>query len=252
MQRATPQWPLSIPIYEPMRYWFSGLEYHELPELARDFLQDMITNHYQPRQKLQRLIEHKHRELAIGLALSLQGNDGGLVRLRHQARSSFVSLSQCQSREVETGVAESRVRDEHRIKEVLEVLIPHRKQILDDFMVRFDALIWYELKPTENQMPKQEQESYRGARCKPILEGTYLALGVLDRKMMSLPDGWGFGKENEPILGSKGGLEREIRSRSRLVKHLEHAAPSANFKWEKVGGSPKDPFINLNNHTSRW
>lgn len=247
MQRARPEWLISIPIYEPMRYWFSGLEYHELPELAREFLQDLIPNHYQPRHKLQHLIDQKHRKLAVGLALSLQGNDGGLVRLRHQARSSFVSLSQSQA-----DVAEEKVRDEKRIQEVLEVLIPHRKQILDDFMVRFDALVWCELKPAENRMAKEEQDIYRNARCKPVIDGTNLALRVLDRKMMSLPDGWGFGKENGPMGSSQENSEQNDDSGSKPEKYLEQPELIGVWKHKGVGEAPRNnPLGNLNNRTDR-
>jgi hypothetical protein len=194
-------WPISLPIYTPANYWFFALGYEKLPSVACSFLDDLSTK-YEFRD-LGLYVKNKRRQLAESLQSNLRGNDEGLVRLRHQARRTYIELlsdgfsSESQRRRTRSKkelpverILEQRRRDGQRLRDVLEQLIRERIGILDDFMTKFDALVWWEMQSVANVMLEASQARHRNAACKPLIDGVNHDLKDLDRTAMGFEDDW--------------------------------------------------------------
>lgn len=84
--------------------------------------------------------------------------------MRHESRRAYLSLLRAGKGDVVPAarVLEERYQDGRRTKDVLEALVSERRQIMVDFMIRFDALIWFEMKPVDDMMSQAEQIKYEG------------------------------------------------------------------------------------------
>ncbi|KAH7888913.1 hypothetical protein F5I97DRAFT_1856505 [Phlebopus sp. FC_14] len=161
----------TAPVYEPSAYTYTNYPSNELPLLAQHYLADIAkppSSHHTPD-----IIKHEREKLSSALMRSLIKNNIALVEKYHEVNeysqaSPPVSPSP-------TWEEEASKRDEERLFEVLNVLLPQRQRILEDFIVKFDVLVWLDVDGREDYT-EQDWQTYRNALLFPILEQTRCAL----------------------------------------------------------------------------
>lgn len=167
-----------LPIYEPSPYRFSGCAADELPLLARYYLGD-VAKILPGMATGQEGIEQKCAELTLALFRSLQGTDIALVEHRQAARKM---APRRHTETIEVWHQRVMASDKCRLNEVVGVLLPERQTLLDEFMVKFDALLWLQME--KSGWSAQEQQDHRDRLVAPILEYTNQALQALDEAVM--------------------------------------------------------------------
>lgn len=173
----------AVPIYEPSPYVFSGLTLDQLPLLARYYLAD-IAEVLPPALYEPELLAARRSQLALALFRSLQGVDMALVERRQDARRT---AAQRPDETVEQWRQRTEEQDRERIETVVDVLLPERQILLDEFMIKLDTLVWVEMEGQTGSSRRsvQEQQVYRDEICAPILEYTNKALIALDEAVMA-------------------------------------------------------------------
>ena len=90
------------------------------------------------------------------LCRTLEGNTMALVQARRNAKRASLELVPS------SPVDHMRMDDARRVTEVIAVLLPERERMMDDFVGKFDALVWLELATSNKQeMSIEEQQRYR-------------------------------------------------------------------------------------------
>lgn len=163
------------PAYVPEPYSLAGVEFSVLPEEIKQFLATEFgvtkDNIESPRQNL--LLTWR--------------------RLEDQLRDDIV-LSNCAFIEVKTAAERTRrevwwrpfkdiqAADQRRAWHVLNVLLPARERVLDNFVEKTDALVWLELQSTNlgRQMSTKEQEVYRDRKISRLIERTAKPVDVVN------------------------------------------------------------------------
>ncbi|KDQ54288.1 hypothetical protein JAAARDRAFT_38446 [Jaapia argillacea MUCL 33604] len=176
--------PFNIPIYQPSPYSYSGLKLHELPLLAQHYLETIETPHSALDVSF---IQSKISELSVALFRSLQGVDIAMVERRHEARMISDRVQRSPTKATFERATHLAVRrDEERIGEILNVLLPERQSILDEFMIKFDTLVWLQMegRGEGENLSVEKQMQDRDRMCAPVLEYTHQALLALDKDVM--------------------------------------------------------------------
>ena len=168
--------PFSVPVYEPFPYALSGLAFLQLPARIQHYL--VTAKLVPPHVRGLNSVEDELSRISIALFRSLKGTDIALVEKRHET----VAMS----REYEAGPSHSADRyaaaDESRLREVLGNLLPEREGLFNDYMIKFDALIWLDQQRHKHYTPEDWQR-HRDARLEPILDYTSRALVALDESV---------------------------------------------------------------------
>ncbi|KAH7923158.1 hypothetical protein BV22DRAFT_1093424 [Leucogyrophana mollusca] len=164
-------------IYVPSPYAFTGLSFLELPPLVQHYLTNVARLVPSGNCDVDALQDERSR-LSLALFRGLQGVDIALVDKRHEAYAAF--------RESAGNISPSAAwfeiaakQDEERIKEILGVLLPERQRILDEFMLKFDSLVWLDTEGHED-FGVNDWQAYRDSLCEPVLDYTHRALRALD------------------------------------------------------------------------
>ncbi|KAG1752854.1 hypothetical protein EDB19DRAFT_1627767 [Suillus lakei] len=171
--------PFSVPIYEPLPYVLSGLSFAQLPLYTQRYLSD-IAKLVPPHAHGLNTITAERSIISTLLSRSLEGNDIALVRQRREATNM--------GRDYEQGIPFQNhaqwhaAAQEMRLQTVLGVLLPQRGRILDEFMIKFDALVWLDQEGRQNYTPGDWQR-YRDALLTPILDRTSDQLVALDESV---------------------------------------------------------------------
>lgn len=147
--------PFKAPKYEASDYAFSGLSFDELPDHARSYLANVIKI----TSPCKVTYDHLFRgfmDLSKGLRDSLAGNDKALIKLKNEARRKSI----CGSLEPTPATEKENLA---RLQHVLGVLLPKRQTILDNFVQKWDALVWLEIEgmPAEGRPVPEQQQQYR-------------------------------------------------------------------------------------------
>jgi hypothetical protein len=122
--------------------------------------------------------------ISMALLSSLLGNDMVLAELRHEAI--------IMARDLARGIPPQASAHWHaevenyRIEKVLGTLLPERELIFNEFMIKFDALVWLDQQGRENYTPEDWQR-YRDMLLNPILDYTSKQLVALDRLVRNRP-----------------------------------------------------------------
>lgn len=168
--------PFSVPVYEPLPYALSGLSFTQLPVCTQRYLLD-VAKLVPPHAPDVNSISVERLIISMALFPSLIGNDMNLVDLRREAIAM--------ARDLAKGVppqasAQWHVEVENRrLQKVLGILLPERELIFNEFMIKFDALVWLDQQGREDYTPEDWQR-HRNALLKPILDYTSKQLVVLD------------------------------------------------------------------------
>ncbi|KAI0312243.1 hypothetical protein OF83DRAFT_1176833 [Amylostereum chailletii] len=151
--------------YTPYPYRFSNIPFHELPASAQRYLFSINSG---PLVPLHALLPTLHAHLVHDLARALQDSDTALVYLRREA--SLATLP-------------DRRKDAERLAKVVHVLLPARKRVLENFITRFDTLVWLEcevLRPLGTPATRDGQRRFRDRVLLPLLQLTTRVLVALD------------------------------------------------------------------------
>jgi hypothetical protein len=164
------------PVYEPLPYALSGLNFTQLPDCTQQYLQEAKLA--PPHAPDANFISAEHLNITTTLSSSLIKNDLDLVELRLK---TVVMAS-----DLETGIPsrDDLLRDvlaaqECRLQKLLGDVLPERELIFNAFMIKFDALVWLDQQGREHYTPEDWQR-YRDALLKPILYHTSQQLVALD------------------------------------------------------------------------
>jgi hypothetical protein len=169
---------ISVPIYEPSPYALWGLRFDELPVACQEYLTSI---QFQTTIPLSLIAQHR-RLIAEEFWRSIQGVDMALVAKFIEARQlAAVPCHKHHSPEHYKTIVE---RDQSRVEEVVNVLLPERQRHYDRFMDKFDALLWLETWLTVNKegISKKEEIKRRDMLCTPILEHASETLRSLGEK----------------------------------------------------------------------
>jgi hypothetical protein len=175
--------PFSAPVYEAPPYTLSGLSFTQLPVHTQRYLLD-IAKLVPPHALDVNSISAERSIISMALFLSLIGNDMSLVDQRHEAIAM--------ARDLERGIPPQASAQWHleaensRLQNIFGTLLPERELILNEFMIKFDALVWLDQQGRENHTPEDWQR-YRDALLKPILDHTSKRLIALDKVVRHRP-----------------------------------------------------------------
>lgn len=171
--------PFSVPVYQPLPYALSNLTFHELPLLTQHYLG--TAKLVPPHARGLNSIEDERSRISLALFRSLKGNDIALVELRHEA----AAMSRKQEARASPSAAWNAAavqRQEARLQEVLGVLLPERELLFNEYLTKFDALIWLDQAGREHYTPEDWQMD-RDARLRSILDYTSRALIAMDESV---------------------------------------------------------------------
>lgn len=201
--------PFKAPTYEASEYVFSGLSFDELPDQARSYLANEIGVTSTSRMTYNHFV-HGFVELSRQLRTCLEGNDRALIGLKNEVRRKSI----CGSLEPTVATEEENLA---RLQHVLEVLLPERQAILDNFVQKWDALIWLEIEgmPQEGRPPHEQQQRYRNDSLERVFEMANESTSELDEKLLREEM-----QEMSKLFVSKGGVEERGRTTSRKRKLL--------------------------------
>ncbi|KAG1777794.1 hypothetical protein EV702DRAFT_1101006 [Suillus placidus] len=203
--------PFSVPVYEPLPYALSGLSFTQLPLYTQRYLRN-IAKSVSPHAPDVNSISVERSIISMGLFPSLLGNDMNLVDLRHEAIAM--------ARDLERGIPPQASAQWHaamekwRLQKVFGTLLPERELIFNQFMIKFDALLWLDQEGRENYTPEDWQR-YRDALLKPILDNTSKQLVALDKSFRNLPVNSGYNYRVPSLPYLPFGLSRRGRDASR-------------------------------------
>ncbi|EGO00472.1 hypothetical protein SERLA73DRAFT_181080 [Serpula lacrymans var. lacrymans S7.3] len=177
------------PIYEPHAYAYAGLAFSQLPTIAQHYL-TTVARLMPPAAYDPSAIHEERSRLSLSLFRSLQGIDIAMVEKRQEAYSIAKLGDTSPTHEwYETALQ----KDQERLHEVFNVLLPERERTLDEFMIKFDALVWLDVDGHEDFSLEQWQE-HRNNLSTPILNYTGQALVALDsavsKKNVEGDDNW--------------------------------------------------------------
>lgn len=175
--------PFSVPVYEPLPYALSGLSFTRLPMYTQRYLLDIAKSTPPHTPKVNPVLDERSI-ISLALSMNLIGNDIALVNLRHETITM--------ARDLERGIPPQASAQWHlaaqnkRLQTVLGTLLPERELIFNEFMIKFDALVWLDQEGRENHTPEDWQR-YRNALLKPILDHTSEQLVARDEYVRNLP-----------------------------------------------------------------
>ncbi|KIK37581.1 hypothetical protein CY34DRAFT_810201 [Suillus luteus UH-Slu-Lm8-n1] len=164
------------PVYEPLRYALSGLDFTQLPVCTQQYLQEAKLA--PPHAPDVNVISAERLKISMALSSSLIKNDMALVELRLE---TVVMAS-----DLETGIPsqddlqrDALAAQECRLQKLLGNVLPERELIFNAFIIKFDALVWVDQQGREHYTPEDWQR-HRDELLKPILDNTSQQLVALD------------------------------------------------------------------------
>lgn len=224
--------PFSVPVYEPLPYTLSGLTFLQLPPPTQRYL--VMVKLVPPHAPDLNTIEDERSRISLALFRSLKGTDIALVELRHET----VAMS----RELEAGASPSAARyaaavqrQETRLKEVLGVLLPERELLFNEYLIKFDALIWLDQEGRENYT-LEDWQRHRDARLRPILDYTSRALVALDESVTkrTMTTGYTWKTPRSPFPASfRSPCTGASRPRSNTLTARGKEGPNAEGEWPR-------------------
>src|SRR6267154_4672458 len=131
--------PFSVPVYQPLPYALAGLTFMQLPLLTQRYLG--MAKLVPPHARDLNSIEDERSRISVALFRSLKGTDIRLVDLRHETVAMVHELERGISPSADLHAATVQ-RQDARLQEVLGILLPERELIFNEYLVRFDALVW--------------------------------------------------------------------------------------------------------------
>lgn len=199
--------PFSVPVYEPLPYVLSGLSFTQLPVCTQQYL--LNAKLVPPHAPDVNSISAERLIISMALFPSLTGNDMSLVESRHEAT--------IMARDLERGILPQATpqwhveAQERRLQNVFGIFLPERELIFNEFMIKFDALVWLDQQGRGHYTPEDWQR-YRDALLQPILDYTSEQLVALDKVVRNRP---AFIRYNHRLPYSPFGPSRAIRGRAR-------------------------------------
>ncbi|KAG0700821.1 hypothetical protein DFH29DRAFT_929844 [Suillus ampliporus] len=166
--------PFSVPVYEPLPYALSGLTFPELPLRTQLYLVEMARL-VPPHAHGVNSIENERSRISKALYRSLKGTDIALVDLRHEAATMARYLKGSTSPPAHWHV----IAQETRLQQVTGVLLPERELLINEYMIKFDALVWLDQQGREDYT-SEDWQRHRDALLKPVLDHTSAALVAMD------------------------------------------------------------------------
>jgi hypothetical protein len=164
------------PVYEPLSYALSGLDFTQLPVCTQQYLQQAKL--VPPHVPNVNIISAERLNISMALSSSLIKNDMDLVELRLE---TVVMAS-----DLETDIPsqddlqrDALTAQESRLQKLLGDVLPERELIFNAFMIKFDALVWVDQQGREHYTPEDWQR-HRDELLKPILNNTSQQLVALD------------------------------------------------------------------------
>ncbi|KIJ68075.1 hypothetical protein HYDPIDRAFT_83455 [Hydnomerulius pinastri MD-312] len=213
--------PFSVPVYQPAPYTYAGLEFQQLPIIAQHYLADvarlMPPVAYNPDPDS---IPNQRWFLAEALFRSLRGIDIALVHKRLEAYQASREAELSPSLSV---IEDASKKDEKRIFEVLGVLMPERQRTLDEFVLKFDALVWLDAEGHEH-FTRENWQAFRDSLLTPILESTGRQLQKLDEAI------------------AKEYTERDAELKIKEQQPVMPVTPSDSDNWRAGPRTPKHEF----------
>ncbi|GJE89990.1 hypothetical protein PsYK624_061090 [Phanerochaete sordida] len=150
-------------IYVPSPYSLTNISFEELPHLAQHYLTDVLSISA-PHAMTPGQIETEMSRLCAQLCRALEGNTMALVQARRQADLACLDAEPRSPVDLDADNAQ-------RVLEVLGILLPERERLMDDFVGRFDALVWLDLsQPREEPLSIEQQKKYRDEH--PLFQAT--------------------------------------------------------------------------------
>ncbi|KAG2154350.1 uncharacterized protein EDB93DRAFT_1061433, partial [Suillus bovinus] len=165
----------SVPVYEPLPYALSGLSFMQLPMCTQRYLLD-IAELVPPHVFKQKFISDERSLISMALFRSLIGNDMALVRQRDKAYFMACDL--------QIGIPAHVSPQWHyekqtaRVQFVRGTLLPERELIFNEFMIKFDALVWLDRQGRGDYTP-EDWQLYRDALLRPIIDRTSAQLAAI-------------------------------------------------------------------------
>jgi len=147
------------PVYDPEPYAFTGLRLQELPHFCQHYLAD-VAQLLPPRMLAPDAVKHERHRLVLSLFRSLEGTSISLIEKRYDAaRDQELNLSP-------TVAAEKNVA---RLQEIVCILLPERQRLLDEFLLKFDALLWIDVEGREDY-GADDRKTYRDSLVSRVLK----------------------------------------------------------------------------------
>lgn len=175
--------PFSVPVYEPLPYALSGLSFTQLPIHTQRYLLDIAQSAPLHSPEMNFILDQRSI-ISLELFNDLIGNDTALVNMRYEAI--------VMARDLQTGISPQATAEWHmaaqnkRLHIVLDILLPERELIFNEFMIKFDALVWLDQEGRRKYTP-EDWKRYRDALLKPILDQTSNRLVARDEYVRNLP-----------------------------------------------------------------
>jgi hypothetical protein len=175
--------PFSVPVYEPLPYTLSGLKFSQLPMHTQRYLLN-IAKSAPPHKLKMNFISDQRSIISLALSTNLKWNDVVLVNMRHEA----IIMARNLQRGIPSRASVKRhlAAQNRRLQTVFGTLLPERELIFNEFMIKFDALVWLDQEGRENYTPRDWQR-YRDTLLKPILDHTSERLVARDEYVRNLP-----------------------------------------------------------------
>ncbi|KIK39658.1 hypothetical protein CY34DRAFT_808060 [Suillus luteus UH-Slu-Lm8-n1] len=168
------------PVYEPLPYALSGLDFTQLPVCTQQYLQEAkLASPHAPDANF---ILAERLNISTALSSGLIKNDLDLVKLRLEtvAMASDLEIGIPSQDDLQRHVLAAQ---ECRLKKLLGDVLPERELIFNAFMTKFDALVWVDQQGREHYTPEDWQR-HRDALLKPILNNTSQQLVALDNAVI--------------------------------------------------------------------
>ncbi|KAI0058709.1 hypothetical protein BV25DRAFT_1829689 [Artomyces pyxidatus] len=240
---------LILPIYQAAPYSFSGLAFTELPCIVQLYLAN--TAHVTPPTSTIPDADDFARlrsQLASTVFRALQGIDIALVEKRREARQ-FAHKAKVTVEEL----ADARAKDEERVLYIMDVLLPERAVVLDEFIAKLDGLVWLELEAAyakEGRDTLEAQQQYRTETINAPLDYIHRALVALDDAVIQRDE-----EARTPVDGVARVPWRNSVSSAELDKSIEvlreQIAKLTIRKIELLNGTEKSVMSDVRNTLGR-
>ncbi|EIW83106.1 hypothetical protein CONPUDRAFT_152147 [Coniophora puteana RWD-64-598 SS2] len=209
------------PVYDPEPYTFTGLHLQELPHFCQHYLAD-VAQLLPPRMLAPDAVKHERHRLVFSLFRSLEGTSISLIEKRYDAaRDQELNLPP-------TVAAE---KNATRLQEIVCILLPERQRLLDEFLLKFDALLWIDVE-CRKDCGANDWKTYRDSLVSRVLK-------MVDERLIELDISVDASMTPEASEVTENGLLRtKVRFELLQLDLLSHAP-------HPVNAASSSAFINL-------
>ncbi|KAL4253292.1 hypothetical protein ABKN59_005122 [Abortiporus biennis] len=154
--------------YIPPSYTFHGLRFHQLPLSAQQYIQVEFNVSSPLPRRFDFRFQRAWERISNNLVSELRGNNDFLVNLKLDAEFTRPPGTEDQSKSNES--TNIYLNDLERLRQVVGEVLPARRDFLDAFMIKWDAIFWLDMESRSRIPNKETQIRLREVRSAKVFE----------------------------------------------------------------------------------